>query len=56
MYKIWGVDLAGMQVICKYNKKTCFWLCAIHAFSKYASVIPLKEKIGEIIPKAYQKN
>ena len=35
-----------MQIISKYNKEIQFLLCAIHIFSKYAWVIPLKDKKG----------
>ena len=41
---IWGVDLADMQLLSKYNKGTRFLLCVIDIFSKYAWVIPLKDK------------
>ena len=33
---IWGVDLADMQLISKYNKGIKFLLCVIDRFSKYA--------------------
>ena len=38
---IWGVDLADMQLINKYNKGIRYLLCAIDLFTKYAWVIPL---------------
>ena len=41
---IWGVDLADMQLLSKSNKGFRFLLCVIDIFSKYAWVIPLKEK------------
>ena len=37
---IWGVDLADMQLISKYNKGIRYLLCAIDIFSKYAWVVP----------------
>ena len=40
---IWGVDLADMQLLSKFNKGYRF-LCAIDTFSKYAWVIPFKDK------------
>ena len=43
---IWGVDLADMQLISKYNKGIRYLLCAIDLFSKYAFVVPLKDKKG----------
>ena len=36
---IWGVDLADMQSLSKYNKAIKYLLCAIDFFSKYAWVI-----------------
>ena len=41
---IWGVDLADTQLISKYSKGIRYLLCAIDLFSKYAFVVPLKEK------------
>ena len=41
---IWGVDLADIKSLCKYNKGIKYLLCAIDLFSKYALVIPLKDK------------
>ena len=41
---IWGVDLADMQLISKFNKGFKFLLCVIDIFSKYAQVVPLKDK------------
>ena len=50
----WGVDLADMQLLSKYNKGIRFLLCVIDIFSKYASVVPLKDKKGICIVKAFQ--
>ena len=41
---IWGADLADMQSLSKYSKGIKYLLCAIDLFSKYARVIPLKDK------------
>ena len=41
---IWGVDLADMLLISKYNKGIRYILCAIDLFSKYAFVVPLTKK------------
>ena len=46
---IWGVDLADMQLTSKYNKGIRYLLCAIDLFSKYAFVVPLKDKKGSSI-------
>ena len=51
---IWGVDLADMQLLSKYNKGIRFLLCVIDIFSKYAWVFPLKDKKGISIVKAFQ--
>ena len=51
---IWGVDLADMQLLSKYNKGIRFLLCVIDIFSKYACVLLLKDKKGISIVKAFQ--
>ena len=51
---IWGADLADMQLLSKYNKRIRFLLCVIDIFSKYAWVVPLKDKKGISIVKAFQ--
>ena len=51
---IWGVDLADMQSISKYNKGIRYLLCAIDVFSKYAWVVPLKDKNSITIADACQ--
>ena len=51
---IWGVDLADMQLISKYNKRIRYLSCAIDLFSKYAFVVPLKDKKGTTIVNAFQ--
>ena len=50
-----GVDLADVQSLSKYNKGVKYLLCAIDLFSKYAWVIPLKDKKGTIIANALKK-
>ena len=44
-----------MQLLSKYNKRIRFLLCVIDIFSKYAWVVPLKDKKGISIVKAFQK-
>ena len=51
---IWGADLADMQLISRYNKGIRFLLCVIDIFSKYAWVVPLKDKKGLSIVAAFQ--
>ena len=41
---IWAADLADMQSFSKYNKGIKYLLYAIDLLSKYAWVIPLKDK------------
>ena len=43
---IWGVDLADTQSLSKKNKCIKYLLSAIDLFSKYAFVVPLKDKKG----------
>ena len=51
----WGVDLADMQSLRKYNKEIKYLLCAIDLFSKYAWVAPLKNKQSSTVINAFQK-
>ena len=44
-----------MQSLSKFNKGIKYLLCAINLFSKYAWVIPLKDKKGTSIVNAFQK-
>ena len=43
-----------MQLLSRYNKGIRFLLCVIDSFSKYAWVVPLKNKKGISILKAFQ--
>ena len=51
---IWGVDLADMQSLSKYNKGNKYLLCAIDLFSKYALVVSIKDKKGTSIVNAFK--
>ena len=51
---IWGADLADMQLLSRCNKGIRFLSCVIDIFSKYAWVVPLKDKKGISIVKAFQ--
>ena len=51
--KIWGADLADIQLISTYLKGTGLLLCVIDLFSKYAWVVPLKDKNVITIVKAF---
>ena len=44
-----------MQLISKFNKGIRFLLCVIDIYSKYAWVVPLKDKKGVTIVNAFQK-
>ena len=52
---IWGVDLADMQSLSRIKKGIKYLLCAIDLYSKYTFVIPLKDKKGISIVKAFNK-
>ena len=54
-HNIWGVDLADMQLLSKFDKGFRFLLCLIDIFSKYVWVIPLKDKKGISIVNAFQE-
>ena len=44
-----------MQLVSQFNKGFRFLLCVIDIFSKYAWVVPLKDKKGVSIVDAFQK-
>ena len=52
---IQGVDFADMQSLSKYNKEIKYLLCAIDLLSKYAWVVPIKDKKGISIVNAFKK-
>ena len=52
---IGGVDLADMQSLSRKNKGIKYLLCATDSYSKYAFVIPLKDKKGISIVNAFNK-
>ena len=52
---IWDTDLADMQLISNFNKRFRFLLCVIDIFSKYAWVVPLKDKKGVSIVNLFRK-
>ena len=52
---IWGVDLTDMQSLSKKNKGIKYLLCAIDLYSKYAFVVPLKDKKGISIVNAFDE-
>ena len=52
---IWGVDLADMQSLSKYNKGIRYLLCTTDLFSKYAWVVPLNNRTEIAIVNAFQR-
>ena len=52
---IWGVDLADMQSLSKKNKGIKYLLCAVDLYSKYAFVVPLKNKKGISVTNGFNK-
>ena len=52
---ILSADLADMQLISKFNKGFRFLLCVIDIHSKYAWVIPLKDKKRITTDNVFQK-
>ena len=52
---IWGADLVDMQLMGKFNKGFRFLLYVIDIISKYAWVVPLKDKKCVSIVNAFQK-
>ena len=52
---VWTAGLADMQLISKFNKGVRFLLCAINIFSKYAWVVPLKDKKGVSVVNAFKE-
>ena len=52
---VWGVDLADIQSLSRNNKGIKYLLCVIDLYSKYAFVVPLKDKKGIIIVNAFNK-
>ena len=51
---IWDANLADRQLLSRCNKRIRFLLCVIDIFSKYAWVVPLKDKKGISIVKSFQ--
>ena len=51
---IWRVYLPDMHLISKCNKRIWYLLCATDLFSKYARIVPFKDKKGITIVNAFQ--
>ena len=52
---IWGADLADIHSLSRYNKGNKYLLCEIYLLSKYAWVVPIKNKKVASIDNAFQK-
>ena len=52
---IWGVDLADMSLISKFDKGIKYLLCVIDLFSRYPWVIPLKNRKDDSVLKGFKK-
>ena len=52
---IWGIDLADMELISKFNIGFRLLLCVIDVYSKFAWVAPLKDKKCVSIVDTFQK-
>ena len=52
---IWGADIEDVQLIIKFSKGLWFLWCAISIYSKYAWVVPWKNKKGIPITNALWK-
>ena len=52
---IWAADLGDIQLLSKFNRGICVLFCVIDIYSKYVSVVSLKDTKGVTITKAFQK-
>ena len=50
----WTADLVDMQPYSRWNRGYKYLLTVLDAFSKYAWVVPIKDKKGETITKAFR--
>ena len=53
---LWQADLADVSSLSKYNDNFKFLLTCIDVLSKYAWVVPLKNKSGKTITDAFSKS
>ena len=53
--EIWAADLVEMQQFSKWNKGYRYLLMVIDVFSKYGWIVPLKDKKGESVTKAFSE-
>ena len=53
--EVWAADLAEMQKFSAWNKDIRYLLMIIDIFSKFGWIVPLKNKKGETVAKAFNK-
>lgn len=51
----WQADLSDLSSIAQKNKGYRYLMCVIDVFSKYAWVVPIKDKTGETLIQAFDK-
>lgn len=51
----WQADLADVQTLSKYNDDFRYLLCVIDVFSRYAWVVPLKDKTSSALVQGFNK-
>ena len=54
-YNIWGVNVADMSLISRFNKGIKYLLCVIDLFSRFAWVVGLKDKEGMRFVNGFKK-
>ena len=52
---VWEIDLIDMQSLKNYNSNYRYMLTCIDVLSKYAWVVPIKDKSGPSLVKAFKK-
>ena len=50
----WQADLADMQHLAKQKNNKTYLLCVIDVFSRFSWVIPIQNKMGKTLIKAFQ--
>ena len=50
----WQADLADLQHLMKHNNTNRYLLCVIDVFSRYAWAVPIKNKTGTTLIKAFE--
>ena len=53
--EIWAADLIDMQAFSKDNNGIKYLISVIHIFSKFAWIIPLKQKTGQKVAKVFSR-